>query len=663
MSAPETRTAVLIHDDPVQTEVLSKLLEEEGLKVRVFSDAEKAYLACTGKVPPAIIVSGLHLPDIDGLRFCRLLRSPMSGVPGDVPILLAAATISPEETGRLAANAGANAYLPLPAEARDHSETLHALLHLTPLPHARRVLLIVTTHTDDTSRQRAFEAAGFRVDVALGFQKARERFEGGVYELALLDVPPAVYPCGELLMQLRALRPEAALVMMLDAPEPRDILAFMQQGAAACVPNPCPPDGLVRYCEDVLQERAWVRMEAQMRDKTRELRESNDRYTALFEGARDAILIAEPESGLILQANREAERLMGRPLMELIGLHYSQLHPKEGEERRQEAFERHATMEAGQPMETEILRADGTVVPVEVSGSVVNLGGGRRVVQGLFRDISKRREAEAALAEQVSRQRLQFERSKDGIVVLNRQGGVSDLNQRFADMLGYPLEEARALHVWDWDARWTKEELTSKVLFDPEITFETRHRRKDGSIYEVEVSTILAQWGGQMLRYCVCRDITQRKETEARLRETLTLLDTVFDSASDALLAVDAHGGVLRINRRFRELWNVPGEIGNERGSELIVSVLSPHLEDAGPFARMVEYLETKPEAEYIGSFELRDGRIIESQSWSHVAEQGMTCRVWSFHEVVLPARVQKRPRKSTLHPGSIEGSVQRRDT
>ena len=656
MSAPETRTAVLVHDDSAQAEVLSRLLAKEGLRVCVFSDVGKAYLACTGKVPPAIIVSGLHLPDIDGLRFCRLLRSPMSGVPVEVPILIAAAAISPEETARLAASAGASAYLPMPADTRGHSETLHALLHLTPLPHARHVLLIVTTNTDDTSRQRAFEAVGFHVDAALGFQKALERFEGGAYELALLDVPPAAYPCGELLMQLWALRPEATLVMMLDAPEPQDILAFMQQGAAACVPNPCPPDVLVRLCEEVLQERAWVRMEAQMCGKTRELRESNDRYTALFEGARDAILIADPVSGQILQANREAERLMGQPLKKLIGLHYSQLHPKEGEERRREAFERHASFDGGQPLETEILRPDGTVVPVEVSGSVVNLGGGRRVVQGLFRDISKRREAEAALAEQVSRQRLQFERSKDGIVVLNRRGGVYELNQRFADMLGYSLEEAKALHVWDWDAQWTKEELTSRVLDDPEITFETRHRRKDGSIYEVEVSTILALWGGQMLRYCMCRDITQRKETEARLRETLTLLDAVFDSASDALLAVDANGGVLRANRRFHELWNVSGEIANVRGNELIVSALSPHLEDAGPFARMVEYLETKPEAEYIGSFELRDGRIIECHSWSHVGMQGVSCRVWSFHEGVLPARIQKRPRKSALHPETGHG-------
>ncbi|MCC6488341.1 MAG: PAS domain S-box protein [Candidatus Hydrogenedentes bacterium] len=656
MSAPETRTAVLIHEDPAQVEILTRLLAGEGLEVSVFTDAGDAYSSCIGEVPPAIIVCGLHLPGIDGLQFCRLLRSPMSGMAVNVPILIAEATISPEETGRLAASAGATAYLPLPAATDGHSETLRALLQFTPPPRTRRLLLIVTTHTDDTSRQKAFEAAGFHVDVALGFQKALEQFGRGACELAVVDAPTAVYPCGELLTQLRALRSEAALVMIVDAPEPRDILAFVQRGAAACVPAPCPPDALVRLCEEVLRERAWVRMESQVRDKTRELRASNDRYTALFEGARDAILIADPDSGLILQANREAERLMRQPLQKLVGLHYSQLHPTEGGEGRRKAFERHASMDADQPKETEILRPDGTVLPVEVSGGVVDLGDGSRVVQGLFRDISKRREVEAALTEQMSRQRLQFERSKDGIVVLNRQGGLHELNQRFAGMLGYSLEEAKSLHVWDWDAQWTKEELANRVLHDPEVTFETRHRRKDGSIYEVEVSTILALWGGQMLRYCVCRDITRRKQTEALLRETTSLLDAVFDSASDALLAVDANGGVLRANRRFHELWNVPGEIANIRGADLVVSALSPHLEDPGPFSRMVEYLETKPEAEYIGSFELRDGRTVECHSWSHSGVAGISCRIWSFHEGVLPARIQKRPRRSTPHPEAGQG-------
>ena len=663
MKAPETRSVVLVHEDPAQLDTLSKLLASEGLEVRACSQAAEAYLACTREVPPALVVSGLHMRDMDGFRFCRLLRSPLSGASPEMPVLLAAATISPEETRRLAVSAGANAFVSLPAEPRALLETVHALLCVAALPHARRVLFIDTANTDDTSRQKAFEASGFRVDVALGVQKAVERFGESPYELAVLDVPPAVYPCGKLLAQLRALRPETALVMMLDTPDPVDLLGFLREGAAAFVSKPSAPELVVRLCEGVLQELAWVRVEAFVRQRTRELRESNDRYTTLFEGARDAILIADPATGSILQANIEAERLLGRPRAEIQGLHYSQLHPEEGHERRREAFERHASLDGTHPMETEIIRPDGTTVPVEVSGSVVNLGGGRKVVQGLFRDISKRKEAEIALAEQISRQRLQFERSKDGIVVLTKQGGVYELNQRFADMLGYPLEEAKALHVWDWDAQWTKEELLSRVLDDPEVTFETRHRRKDGSIYDVEISTILALWGGQTLRYCVCRDITQRKQTAARLRESLSLLDAVFDSSTDALLALDAEGGVLRANRRFHELWNVSGGIESVRGNELIVSLLSPHLEDAGPFSRMVEYLETKPEAEYIGSFELRDGRIIECHSWPHVAGQGTACRVWSFHEGALPARTQKRPRKSALLPGTLDGAGQGRDT
>jgi len=127
--------------------------------------------------------------------------------------------------------------------------------------------------------------------------------------------------------------------------------------------------------------------------------------------------------------------------------------------------------------------------------------------------------AEQALAEEAIRRRILIEQSRDGIVVLDQNGKVYEANQRFADMLGYSAEEMSELHVWDWDFQWTREELLEKIrLVDVSGDhFETRHRRKNGTVYDVEISTNGVEWKNQKLVFCVCRDISERKAAEAEI--------------------------------------------------------------------------------------------------------------------------------------------------
>jgi PAS domain S-box-containing protein len=99
---------------------------------------------------------------------------------------------------------------------------------------------------------------------------------------------------------------------------------------------------------------------------------------------------------------------------------------------------------------------------------------------------------------------------------------VFETNLQFARMLGYTMEEMSALHVWDWERQFTKEEVQG-MLTDVDETgdhFESRHLRKDGSFYDVEISSNGAMYRGKKYIFCVCRDITERKRSE-REREAL----------------------------------------------------------------------------------------------------------------------------------------------
>ena len=125
------------------------------------------------------------------------------------------------------------------------------------------------------------------------------------------------------------------------------------------------------------------------------------------------------------------------------------------------------------------------------------------------------------LKDEVAKWRILIEQSREGIVVLTEDGSVYEANQRFADMLGYPLNEVRKLHVWDWDFRYSKEELREmlRTVDASGACFETQHRRKDGSVIDVELSNNASVFPDQKLILCVCRDITENKRAEERLRE------------------------------------------------------------------------------------------------------------------------------------------------
>lgn len=120
--------------------------------------------------------------------------------------------------------------------------------------------------------------------------------------------------------------------------------------------------------------------------------------------------------------------------------------------------------------------------------------------------------------------RILIEESRDGIVILDQNGKVNESNKRYADMLGYSMEEVLQLYVWDWDSLYDKEAILEMLRTVDEAGdhFETRHRRKDGTFIDMEISTNGAVYNGQKLIFCICRDITEKKQA-AKERDDLIL--------------------------------------------------------------------------------------------------------------------------------------------
>lgn len=124
------------------------------------------------------------------------------------------------------------------------------------------------------------------------------------------------------------------------------------------------------------------------------------------------------------------------------------------------------------------------------------------------------------LTEQLFHQDLLMEASLDGIAIIDQNHRIRHTNARFAEMLGYSPDELLKLHTWDWEDEIPKEEIHKAFhnLSETKLSFETRHRRKDGSVYHAEVTACGAKLGQQAMALTITRDITERKRAESALR-------------------------------------------------------------------------------------------------------------------------------------------------
>ncbi|MGO9598037.1 MAG: PAS domain S-box protein [Isosphaeraceae bacterium] len=162
------------------------------------------------------------------------------------------------------------------------------------------------------------------------------------------------------------------------------------------------------------------------------------------------------------------------------------------------------------------------------------------------------REPESTRANELIPSRILFEQSRDGIHILDTTGKLRGCNRQFEEMLGYSHQETKKLHVWDWDAAHPKEQILEGLRrCDPEgAIIETRFRRKDGSVIDVEINANQVEWRGRSLICCVARDVSRRKWAEEALRESEERFRVLVENAADSFLLVDEKGALVDVNSR-----------------------------------------------------------------------------------------------------------------
>jgi PAS domain S-box-containing protein len=171
-------------------------------------------------------------------------------------------------------------------------------------------------------------------------------------------------------------------------------------------------------------------------------------------------------------------------------------------------------------------------------------------------DISERKRAEQALADEANHRRILMEQSRDGIAVFDQEGLVVESNQRLADMLGYTIEEMLHIHIWDFDSAVPREQIMDMLrnIDEKGLHFETRHIRKDGSEYDAEVSSNGAVFAGRKLVFSVTRDITERKQAEKALRASEERWQFALEGAGDGVWDWNYQTNTVFFSRRWKAM-------------------------------------------------------------------------------------------------------------
>lgn len=184
------------------------------------------------------------------------------------------------------------------------------------------------------------------------------------------------------------------------------------------------------------------------------------------------------------------------------------------------------------------------------------------VIHGLTQMLAEQGLQNKRLQESGERQRIILQTAMSGFWLADMQGRLIEVNDAYCRMSGYSEQELLAMSIQDLEAVENPEETVArikKIKERGEDSFESRHRRKDGTVFDVEVSTQYQPYGGGQ---CVAflRDISERKQADQRANSALNFMQKLMDAIPAPVFYKDAECVYLGCNKPFEQYLGLPAE-------------------------------------------------------------------------------------------------------
>ena len=316
------------------------------------------------------------------------------------------------------------------------------------------------------------------------------------------------------------------------------------------------------------------------------LRQSEEKYRTTLRSTPDTVAISRVEDGRFLELNDGFTRMFGYPREEAIGKTVTELglyHLPTDRDRLVEAL---STQEEANELEFRYRRKDGTLFKGMQSARSIRFGDEDCLIS-VVKDISSLDKAQKALGESEGKYRSLFEQAGDYILMLEVKEDVglviADANEAACEIHGYTREELVGTPISDIDRGLNNEQvraLLDRVMAGESLLFETKHLKKDGTTFPIEVSSKFLDIGeGPPLIISIERDLTNRKRAEEEKKKLQTQLQQaqkieaigtlaggIAHDFNNLLMAIQGRASIMLMNkasshRDFRHLKGIEDNI------------------------------------------------------------------------------------------------------
>ncbi|MHA2051017.1 MAG: PAS domain S-box protein [Promethearchaeota archaeon] len=323
-----------------------------------------------------------------------------------------------------------------------------------------------------------------------------------------------------------------------------------------------------RKKEDDLKERFKIELTQKVRLSTKELEESQEKYGNLFKHSNDGIFLHDLE-GTIIDVNQKVLELFGYTKNEICSLKIPDLHPISERSESKKAFEEISKWGYVR-IEINFKKKNGEIFPAEVSSSLFNVGE-NKVIQGIVRDITVRRQSEQKLRESEIKYRKMINNLDLGFYQVNWNGKLLNYNPTFSNLLGYaPEEKIKNINVNQfWQFPQERDKYLTELKQQGFVkNYIVQSKTKDDRKIVLQLNSHLLEENkeNQFVIEGLISDITKKFELEQKLKDSERRYRNLIESVPFSIALIDQTGKVIYCNPATEKLlgFSVKELVGNE---------------------------------------------------------------------------------------------------
>lgn len=290
--------------------------------------------------------------------------------------------------------------------------------------------------------------------------------------------------------------------------------------------------------------------ERENRRKEEMLSESEAKYRTLVESSRDLIFMVNLK-GYFIYVNPRFEQMLGYRPSDLVGKSFTHILAPESVNEVKEHFRKGIAGEIVPVYEAGLLHKEGGHVSVEfLVSTMTDLNGLPTGRLGVGRDITERKRTEEALRESEKKYFILFNKANDAIFIMEGDRFV-DCNIKAEEMFGCTRETlissfpygqfSPELQPGGRNSRDAASKLIGDAYAGSSQSFEWKHRRCDGTLFDAEVNLNLIELRGEKYLQAIVRDVSERKKVEARYQ-------SIYNNAIDGIFQSTPDGRFLSVN-------------------------------------------------------------------------------------------------------------------